>query len=652
MIKNDLYPHVFKPLKIRGVTLKNRMQYAPTVVLKCSPEGDVTQDMIDCVAWQARTGAAYLTIGNTPVVHSDSSAWLCEMNVTEDRCIHGINKLVVAARENGAELSVELAHAGRGSKASPGNPALAPSDIPFNNGPLGHIKQMNFDDMAYIKRQYVECARRCEKAGMRMIMVHCAHNNLLAQFISPASNKRTDEYGGSLDNRMRYPLEVLKAVREAVPGLVIEIRVSAQEDLPDGLQFEESLEFMKKAQEYVDIMHISRGNIFFNYGSTYTIPTYFKGRQLSVAFAEKVKQALHIPVAVVGNITSLAEAEDIIASDKADIVVMAKSFMSDGELIHKSIRGAAQDVRPCTRCDWCGKSNAYGTSMRCAVNPKFGRDIETSGIVAPENAKKVMVVGGGPGGMAAAQTLCDMGHNVTLYEKTDKLGGLLGDATVAPFKEYLRLYKEWSIRQTEKCGAEIVLGTEVTADMVERVAPDAVFVACGSKYLRPQINGIDGDKVKTVSDVENHRATVGKKVIVCGGGVVGLECAIMLGMEGREVTVIDRLEVSDFGADLAVFNRIEVMFQLEKYGVWLEGDRMITAFKDEGVKTIDGCGGEHIFPGDTYVLALGVSPDRTLADELLSRYAGGVYIIGDCAGERRVVADACHDAFHAALQIK
>jgi len=651
-IRNDRYPHVFQPLKIRGTTLKNRLQYSPTVVLKCSPEGDVTQDMMDYVKWQARTGAAYVTIGNSPVVHSDSSAWVCELNVTQDRCIHGINQLVIAARENGAELSIELSHAGRGSATSSETPALAPSDVPLNGGPLGHIKPMNYEDMAYIKKQFVDCAVRCEHAGLRMIMLHCAHNNLLAQFISPLSNKRTDEYGGSFENRIRYPLEVLAAVRAAVPSMIIELRVSAQEDIEGGLEFDESLEFMKIAQQYVDIMHVSRGNIFFNYGSTCTIPTYFKGRQLNIPFAQEIKKHLRIPVAVVGNITSLTEAEDIIGNGKADIVVMAKSFMADGDLVRKSLLDQAGDIRPCTRCDWCGNANVYGTSMRCAVNPRLGININIADTIPSDKAKNVMVIGGGPGGMMAAQTLCEMGHNVTLYEKSDKLGGLVKDAIAAPFKEYLRLYHEWNVRQTEKCGAKIIYNTEVTPELVEKTNPDAIIVATGSKYIKPNIEGIDNPKVKMVSDVENHKVNVGQKVVVCGGGIVGLECAIMLGMEGKEVTVIDMIPAKDFGKGMPVFNHIEVMYQLEKYGVKLQGDLKIKKFTVEGVVATDSENKEHIVHGDTYVIALGVEPDDALAHTLLSMYADGVYIIGDCVSTGRLIADANQEAFHAALRIK
>ncbi len=652
MIRNDRYPHVFQPLTVRGLTLKNRLEYAPTVVLKCSPEGEVTQEMLDYVAWQAKTGVGYLTIGNTPVVHTDSSAWVCELNVTQDRCIHGLEMMARTARENGAEMSVELAHAGRGSNSTPGNPALAPSDVPLNGGPLGYIKPMNEEDMAYVRQQFVDCAVRCQKAGLKIIMIHCAHNNLLAQFLSPASNHRTDAYGGSLENRMRFPLSVLKAVREAVPNMVIECRCSAQEDTPDGLQLEESLTFMERAQAYVDIIHVSRGNIFFNYGSTFTIPTYFKGRQLNVAFAAEAKKRLHVPVAVVGNITSLQEAEDIIGSGKADIVVMAKSYMADENLIHKSIRGHAEEVRPCTRCDWCGNANNFGTSMRCAINPMLGRDIDLSKLVEPGQEKHVMVIGGGPGGMMAAQTLRAMGHRVSLYEKSHRLGGLLNDATVASFKEYMRLYLQWDIRQTMQCGAEIHLDTEVTPELVEQVNPDAVIVASGSTYVHPNIPGIEMDKVKTVSDVENHRVPVGENVVVCGGGIVGLECAVMLGMEGKKVTVIDQIPLEKFADGMPVFNHIELNYQLEKYGVTLVGGQKITSFGENGVETVDASGEKQTFAGDTYVLALGVKPDNRLAQQLLSTYAEGVYVVGDCVSTGRLLADANQEAFHAAIRIR
>ena len=646
MLENK-YPHVFQPLTIRGITLKNRLQYAPTVVLKCAPNGDMTQEMLDFMAWQAKTGVAYITVGDTPVVHDDTSAWLCEMNVNSDDCIHGMHALAEAARRNGAEISVELAHAGRGSRPGPNDPpALCPSaELPIEPG-MDNLKTMDRADMDYIKGRFVDCAVRCKKAGFRMVMLHCAHGNMLAQWLSPLANCRTDEYGGSPENRRRFPLEVLKAVREAVGNdMIVEIRVSAQEDTPGGYELPESLDFMEAAQEYVDIIHVSRG-VVFTVAGTYTIPTYFKGRQLNVAFAAEAKKRLHVPVCVVGNITSLAEAEEIIASGKADIVAMAKSFMADGDLVKKSLEGHPEDVRPCTRCDLCGNANTYGTSMRCAINPRMG---ETAPISPAPVSKKVMVIGGGPGGMMAAQTAAARGHKVSLYEKSDRLGGLLNDAVLVPFKEYMRLYLAWDIKHTMSCGADIHLNTEVTMELVEKENPDAVIVATGSNYVVPPIPGME--KVLAVRDVDSHAVETGKHVVVCGGGITGMECALALTMEGKEVTVIDMVPVDDFCANMPIFNKADLFDQLEKANAQLVGGQKICRFTDEGVETVDADGATHLWKGDSFVNALGVAPENKLGKALLAKYPTGVYLVGDCVCKGRTYMDANQEAYAAAMSI-
>ena len=648
MIENK-YPHVLQPLKIRGVTLKSRLAYAPTVVLKCSPKGEVVQEMLDYVSWQARTGVAYMTVGNTPVVHEDSSAWLCELDVTSDECLHGMAQMVNAARDNGAEISVELAHAGRGSHVTPGHPALAPSAKPLPGHDASDLKEMDRADMDFVRDQFVDCAVRCKKAGMKIVMIHCAHQNLLAQFISPDCNIRTDEYGGSLENRMRYPLEVLKAVREAVgDDMVVELRVSAQEDTPGGLELEESIQFMKQAQKYVDIMHVSRGNIHGH--AQYTIPTLFRGRLLNVAYAERVKKEIDIPVAVVGNITSLREAEDIISSGKADIVVMAKAYMADERLVEKSLDGRVDEIRPCTRCDKCGWHNIYGLSMRCAINPRLGLEYE---LKKPEKKKRVMVVGGGPGGMMAAQTLAELGHDVTLYEKSGSLGGLLLDATQAKFKEYLRLYTQWDIRMTQRCGAKIVLNTEVTPEFVAKKNPDAVIVATGSEYIVPEIPGMGLPNVHMFREVEHHRVSVGEKVVICGGGQVGLECALALAEEqGKKVTVVDMFPAEHYPTVMFGFNGAELYEKLIAAGVELVGGSRVVRFEEDCVVTVDSEGHEKRFFGDDFVIAMGVRPNNALGEKLLSMYPRDVYVVGDCMGKNRTIYEANQEAFHAAISIK
>lgn len=650
-MKANQYPHVFEPITIRGVTLKNRLEYSPTVVLKCNADGTVGEDMIEFMKWQAQTGAGWVTVGDTPVTHDDTSHWLCEMNVCSDDCIHGMSALVDECRKNGAELSAELAYAGRGNRApKDGSPtAIVSAERPLNPG--DNVRTMTREDMDELKDAYVDCALRCKHAGFRIVMLHCAHNNFLAQWLSPDSNVRTDEYGGSPENRRKYPLEVLKAVREAVgEDMVIELRVSAEEKIPGGLEFDESLAFMIEAEKYVDIMHVSQGSIF-HLSARYTIPTYFREphKPLNVGYSEEIKKHLHIPVAVVGMITSLEEAEEIISSGKADIVAMAKSFMADGDIIHKSVEGKAEEVRPCTRCDLCGNANTWGTQMSCAINPRCGISGEIE-MVSEKDRKHVMVIGGGPAGMMAAQTLIKRGHTVDLYDKADQLGGLLIDASEVPFKQLMREYLEWDIKTTEECGAKIHLGTEVTEELVEQVNPDAVIVATGSTYLTPPIPGMD--QALAVRDVDAHTVETGENVVVCGGGITGLECALALSMEGKKVTVVDMLDREAFVSEMPIFNKADLFAQLEENGVALYGSQKIASIEN-GVKTVDAqTGEEKFFAADSVVNALGVKPNNALGAKLLSKYSSeNVILVGDCTAKGGNYFRANHEAYHAAMRI-
>ncbi len=650
-MKKNPYPHVFQPLTIRGLTLKNRLEYAPTVVLKCNADGSMSQEMLDFMEWQARTGVGWVTVGDTPVTHDNTSHWLCEMNVCDDDCIHGMNQLVEVCRKNGAELSVELAYAGRGNRASrDGAPtAVVSAERPL--APGDNVRTMDRADMDDMKARYVDCAVRCKHAGFRMILLHCAHNNFLAQWLSPDSNVRTDEYGGCPENRRRYPLEVLKAVREAVGGdMVIELRVSATEGIDGGLEFAESLAFMELAQEYVDIMHVSQGSIF-HLSARYTIPTYFREpyKPLNTGYSAVVKERLHIPVAVVGMITSLAQAEEIISSGQADIVAMAKSHMADGELVQKSLAGRADAVRPCTRCDLCGNANTWGTSMSCAVNPRMGIAAPIPKVPEGER-KKVMVIGGGPAGMMAAQTLQKRGHSATLYEKSDHLGGLLVDASAVPFKRLMRDYLAWDIRETMNCGAKIVLGAAVTPELVAREDPDAVIVATGSAYLSPPIPGMEN--ALPVRAVDAHEVETGERVVVCGGGISGLECALTLALEGRQVTVVDLLPRERFVMEMPIFNKADLMAQLAERGVRLVGGQSIQSIGD-GVHTLDVVSGaERFYPADSVVNALGVRPDDALGKELLRLYGSAqVVMVGDCTARGGNYYRANHEGYDAAMRI-
>ena len=366
-------------------------------------------------------------------------------------------------------------------------------------------------------------------------------------------------------------MEVLKAVREAVgEDMVIEMRVSAVEGIPGGMEFEESLAFMKEAQEYVDIVHVSQGSIF-HLSARYCIPTYFREphKPLNVDYAAEVKKHLHVPVAVVGMITTLEQAEEIIASGKADIVAMAKSFMADGDIVRKSLRGQQAKIRPCTRCDLCGNANTWGTNMSCAINPRCG----VSGQIQP-----------------------------------------------------------------------------VPEDLIEKENPDTIIVATGSVYVQPPIPGIEN--ALSVRAVDAHEVETGENVVVYGGGITGLECALALAKEGKSVTVVDQLKREDFIMEMPIFNKADLLDQLENLNAALIGGQRIQAVKD-GVETVDTVTGEkHFYPADSVVNALGVKPDDSLGKALLAKYGSAdVIMVGDCTARGGTYYRANHEAYYAAMRI-
>ena len=582
------YQHVFTPLKVGTTTLKNRVEFAPLVCDMVSANGEVTQGYIDFVERQAESGAALIHLGATPVNWDNAPDAPHELDITDDAKMGGLELLAEAAHRHGAKLSVELLHAGRGA-----DPALiktkeviAPSNftIPDRHP---YIKEMDQRDIDHVIRCFVDCALRLKRCRFDGVLIHGAHGNLIAQFFSPLFNRRTDMYGGSFENRCRFPLMLLQAVREAVgPDFLIELRISGDEILPEGMHTDQVIEFLKLAQEYIDLVTISAGLIVDSRIRLYCMPPYYHPKGYNVQFSRQVKQCpdIHIPVSVVGGIVSAEMADQIIDEGGADMVAIARALLSDPDLLNKSYRGKADQVRPCLRCwDCCGSGYQH---IHCAVNPALCRTPRYASVHPAPIQKKVVVVGGGVAGTQAARTLVERGHQVILFEQNGQLGGLLPFIDKLPFKDDMLRYEQWLIRTTLSCGADIRLNTQATAELVMAERPDArLWWRWAPSPSVPICPDWTVSNVIPVLEADSGQRSISGRVVVCGGGLSGCESALALAMKGCQVTVVDQLPADHFASGCSEITRTMLLHLLEQHGVRLVGSHIVRSISDRG------CGG-------------------------------------------------------------
>jgi 2,4-dienoyl-CoA reductase-like NADH-dependent reductase (Old Yellow Enzyme family)/thioredoxin reductase len=659
------YDHVFTPLTIKNVTFKNRLETAPQATKLATSEGFVTPELIDFYRPYARGGFGIVTIGDSAVDRDYAPSHDLSINLGDENVITGLSELVEDVTRYGAQVSIELSHGGRNSlpRLLKGKNPIAPSPIPNGmellfaarqNRPPFPVDEINEEQMADTVRHFADAAFRCQAAGFNMVMLHGGHGHLLAQFLSPYSNKRKDKYGGNLENRARFTVAMLEAIRKKCGnGLVIEYRISLDEKVDNGMKPEETIEFLKIIEDKIDIVHVSAGILTEPNTVQHMIQPLYTPHMYNVHLAELTKKHINLPVTAVGSIMNLDNAETILANGWADLIAFARPALADPEMPRKGAKGFKNNIRPCIRCNVCTALSGKHKNHRCSINPMAGRGREfneSRGLGVSKTRKKVMIAGGGPAGMQAAQTAAERGHKVVLYEMSDHLGGMMATGCELSFKKDLKIYNQWMVAQTVKCGAKIILNTEVTAKTVIKENPDVLIIAVGATPVFPEIKGVDSRIVCWAGDVDTGKVETGEKIVVVGAGLTGIESAISLASHGKDVIVIEMLGPHTLLSEAPMSHRYYLLDRIKEYNIRIIMDTKLDSINEKGI-SVTGGGKSTDYEADTIILAMGLRPRKEKVNELRRLIPETeVFVVGDCVKPRNIFS-ANHEAFNAVCEL-
>ena len=644
------YPNLCKPITLGRVTFRNRMFSAPMGGTDITNDGCIGPKSTAFYELRGKGGAGAVTVSECMVHPKTDGSHAYHLDTAILNSLAAATYTADAIRRHGAIPSLELSHSGMYAGTYMTDKSRqrsmhqwGPSDTVRPDGV--EVKALTKELIDEIVEAYGNVAGLAKRVGFEMLMIHGGHGWLINQFLSPYFNQRTDEYGGSLENRCRFAIDVLKSVRKAVgPFFPIEFRLSGSELFEGGYDLEEGCRIAQQLEPYIDLLHVSAGTYQRGFGDTH--PSMFKEHGCNVYLAAEIKKHVSVPVATIGGLNDPQQMEEIIASGKADVVYMARALLADPYLPRKVMENRDEEIVRCLRCFTCMAERAQTSTRRCTVNPLIGREIEGDEVVPAPVKKKVLIAGGGPGGLYAAYTAARRGHNVTLCEKDPEVGGILKSEQALPFKHEMYELSGTYKLLAEKAGAKILTGIEVTPEYVEKMAPDALIIAVGSEPLVPPIKGLDGDNVVIVNNYYKEKEKVTDEVVVFGGGLAGCECAIHLGMEGKKVRLVEMRD--ELAPDANVRHRPLLLKEIDKYAEVHTGCKGLEV-TEEGVRCETKDGQEILIPGTTVICALGQRSRSRVVDALRDA-APYVAVIGDAA-KVSTITNAVYWGYHAALDI-
>ena len=632
------YKDLFSEIRVGSLTFKNRIVFPPISTNLASTSGEVTPEFVYHYARRARGGAAMITLENMCIQYPDARHGATQPRIDDDRFIPGLSMIAYEVHRYNSFAFMELTHPGLFSelKHSGGKTPVAPSDVDLR---ADHLKPhvLTTDEIEEIVEIFAQAALRAKKAMFDGVEIEAAHALLVDQFLSPIANKRKDNFGGSLENRVRFARMIIERIKELCGrNFTVTARLGVIDFVDGGIDMEEGAKIAKAFEEMgYAALHADIG--FGNKEKRLEPMQYPEAWRTN--FAEKLKkEGVKIPVVAVGMIRNPNIANDIIMSGKADLVALGRTLIADPDWPIKAETGRENEIKWCIGCSECIKArHDEGTAIRCGVNPAVGKREADEVITVALRPKKVLVVGAGPAGLEAATVLKTRGHDVTIWEKNSFIGGALYLATLPPGKDKLKWLIDYYDYMIKKLCMKIEFNKTADQKSIEEFNPDAVVIAYGSKCLVPPIKGIDLPNSVTFGKVLSGEVKISdKKVVVGGGGLVGCETALFLAESGNDVTILEMLP--EIATGMEPISRRYLLRELKEKNVKYFVNVPVKEIRENEVIFGEG----KSIPADYFVTAFGGKSDHELYNKLRGKYE--VSLVGDAIRTGKII-DAVQSGF-------
>jgi 2,4-dienoyl-CoA reductase-like NADH-dependent reductase (Old Yellow Enzyme family)/thioredoxin reductase len=631
--------------------LKNRIFMSAMGTNMAHPDGTISDESIGYYEARAKGGAAVIVPGVVSIDYPQGKAVTNQLRLDAPKYITGFQNLSEAIHRHDSKLILQIHHAGAATHTlnTEGLTPVAPSEtVDQMQQPC---KVLTTEEVKALVGKFVQTSVYAEKANADGVCIHAAHGYLLAQFLSPLTNRRTDEYGGNEENRKRICVEIIQGIKAACkPGFIVGVRLGGTEKIEGGFNNEESQRIAKTLEaagaDYLDIsLGQCSGSFISNIVET---QKYEEGNRIQ--YAEGIKKAVSIPVVQAGKLRDPQMCEEFLQDGKLDFVALGRALIADPEWGNKVSEGREDEIRPCLSCnDGCFGKVMNFNQIRCAINPEIGKEYRKLTAANPSTVKNVLVIGGGPGGCQAAITAAERGHKVTIVEKKGKLGGQLNLASVPPHKSVLGDYATWLENEMIRKNVNIVKNQEATLNFIKGNKPDTVLVATGSLPVTINIPG--SANTKSSWDVLDQFTELpeNKRIVIIGGGIVGCETAHLLATKNNKITLLEMLPTVANG--LEMLNMIDLLTDFAMTGVDCKTSVKVKKIEKNGVAYVTADGEELFVEADQVIMSTGQKSNRNELVESIRKELGiPAKYIGDASAVGKIL-DATQNGFYSAIDL-